>query len=211
MTDRYSDDHKIVVSNGTGTLTLDSDVEVTGDIAISGSVTGDLSFSGAVTVAQQIELNDLTEYTVAISAAEFTSAFDTSYAPSTSFINTGIYVRVSNPDRVLFFVGLSGRIPNGSKITSISMFSRVDNASSNTTLTLYRQEQGATTSTAIGHVGPENDLTMTERSSGTIALNNSIDYSSRLYYLKLDINAAGADFAYFAGCKITYKTKKLGQ
>lgn len=211
MTDRYSDDHKIVVSNGTGTLTLDSDVEVTGDISIAGSVTGDVAFSGAVTVAQQVELEDLTEYTVAISAAEFGSGFDASYVPSTDFTSTGIYVKVSNPNHVLFFAGLSSRIPNGATITSISMFSRVDNASSNTTLTLYRQEQGATTSIAIGHVGPENDLTMTERASGSIALNNGIDYSSRFYYLKLEVDAAGAGFAYFAGCKINYKTKKMGQ
>lgn len=54
-TDRYSDDHKIVVGGGAGTLTVESDLDVTGGLTFSGGldisgnldISGDLTFSGS--------------------------------------------------------------------------------------------------------------------------------------------------------------------
>jgi len=52
-TDRYSDDHKIVVGGGAGTLTVEADLNVTGDLAFSGSldISGDLGITGDLTVS----------------------------------------------------------------------------------------------------------------------------------------------------------------
>ena len=51
-TDRYSDDHKIVVGGGSGTLTVESGLEVTGSLDVTGNldVTGGLDVNGNLTV-----------------------------------------------------------------------------------------------------------------------------------------------------------------
>lgn len=50
-TDRYSDDYKIVVTAGSGTMTVDADLEITGSLSFTGSLSipGDLDVSGSVT------------------------------------------------------------------------------------------------------------------------------------------------------------------
>ena len=56
-TDRYSDDYTIVVGGGSGTMTVDSDLEITGGLllafglSIPGNltVTGDISATGSIT------------------------------------------------------------------------------------------------------------------------------------------------------------------
>lgn len=54
-TDRYSDDHKIVVGGGSGTLTVDANLTVTGEVNISGAgsifFSGDANLSGPVSIA----------------------------------------------------------------------------------------------------------------------------------------------------------------
>lgn len=50
-TDRYSDDYTIVVSGGSGTMTIDSDLEITGGLSFAGSlaISGDLAVTGSIT------------------------------------------------------------------------------------------------------------------------------------------------------------------
>lgn len=52
-TDRYSDDYTIVVGGGSGTMTVDSDLEITGDLVLSGGmdISGDLGITGNLTVS----------------------------------------------------------------------------------------------------------------------------------------------------------------
>jgi len=59
-TDRYSDDHKIVVGNGSGTLTVDSDLVVTGllsstNLDLSGG--GSMSFSGTADFSGDVSIS----------------------------------------------------------------------------------------------------------------------------------------------------------
>ena len=58
-TDRYSDDHKIVVGGGAGTLTVEADLNVTGDLAFSGylDISGDLDVTGNLTVSSSGDSN----------------------------------------------------------------------------------------------------------------------------------------------------------
>ena len=52
-TDRYSDDYTIVVGGGSGTMTVDSDLEITGDLVLSGGmdISVDLGITGNLTVS----------------------------------------------------------------------------------------------------------------------------------------------------------------
>lgn len=213
MTDRYSDNHKIVVANGAGTLTLDAGVEVTGDLAFSGTITGNALFTGAVTTTTQVTLAATTAYTVSIPIVDFSYAFSVLNAPSTDFSNNGSIFEVEN-NRLYFYKNLSGRIPNGAAIDSIRMISYVSNAANTATLTIYKQDHTSATADVMKTLGPKSNLVLTDDVSAGFVLNNTIDYATRFYFLKLELNslAGGAATSSFcSGVKITYMTPKLGQ
>lgn len=69
-TDRYSDDHKIVVGGGSGTLTVEADLAVTGEISFSGDlgITGDLNVTGDINSSGDLNFSGSGTSTIASTA-----------------------------------------------------------------------------------------------------------------------------------------------
>ena len=76
-TDRYSDNHKIVVNNGNGILTIEGSFDIAGDISIGGSasgnldVIGDLSASGDTSLSGDLNVSQDLNVTGNIEANSF--------------------------------------------------------------------------------------------------------------------------------------------
>lgn len=209
-TDRYSDNHKIVVTNGTGTLTLDSDVGVTGDIAITGDMTFSGLVTGTVTTTEQIKLDVGANYIAAMSPSDFTSAFDVANAPSTGFLHFITYFGVTN-DTLSFRKNISDRVPDGATINSIQLISYVTTGACDVTLTLAYQDHGSLTPHTMISILPKSNLTLIEDSSSGPVTEHTVDYSTRFYYINVELSATAGQLAYCAGVKITYNSRKFGQ
>jgi hypothetical protein len=87
-TDRYSDDHKIVVGGGSGTLTVEADLAVTGGISFS----GDLAISGSVS-ATDITVSGSADSSIESTAGkiDILASLDVTISSSSSDINLSAY------------------------------------------------------------------------------------------------------------------------
>jgi hypothetical protein len=72
--DRYSDNHTISVSGGSGTLIVDGSLDVTGDISIGGSVSGNLDVTGNLSVSGDLDVSQDLNVTGNIDTSQTISA-----------------------------------------------------------------------------------------------------------------------------------------
>ena len=270
-TDRYSDDHKIIVGNGGGELTVDAALTVVGNISATGDLdlnTGDILInsdnisiensidisiqnSGVVTInsvgniniSSDLDLNIESSNTIidssyinlksAVIKADSTISTQKSIERSTTqsksvFIPGELFIPdpvsgtnlqpsvgggyISSVDSGTARYQIPFIIPNGSIITSITMYCKLYSEFDELRLYLNKYSFATISSPATDMAVLTSDsstLGVLQAVTDTSILNNEIDYSLASYYLRLSISYSTGPEVRLYGVHINYSTKNI--
>lgn len=156
--DKYSGDHTITVNEGSGTLTVDGNISVSGDfdvdnIALTNTVTQRMKFFG-------VDFNTTDD-----SDISYPSAAGRIVIGSTSTINA--YCSIPN-------------LPHGATITGFEVRASATGASASLDVSLIRSDGGSAGILASVSYANESESTKTDTS---IAVPAQVDYSTGFGYL----------------------------